>query len=461
MILNKKRFSFAKCYFAALLVILLLQVLFCLSPSHQQKIEPVFLWPMAIALLSLALCQFYREGRLLWDLFPALGIVVWMYLSRALNGDPYLQLDLHFMLAVLLGFGVFYSAPFLPKRMALPRYFGILAKAMVCLLSAISCVALYCTFTGTSIGSPFADLQLSALQGRLFFFSMHPNEFACCLSIGFFFAICSSMDAKRLWAKLLWGLMALCLWLCVSATVTRTVMISISIGMGMLAFVLVLHALRKRGSLCKIGIATLSLLCAAVLCFGLFSFATSDLFIKSTAGAQDASTQAQADDTLEPADRKTLLEQRSLVKDMGTFTGRKAIWQAGLQELKARPITLLIGMTDAAVARIPNKYTERNAYHMHNAWLETLLLAGIPGLALYLCLMLRIAYCCIKLFFSEGAPLSQRALAIVPAILMINALMEIYPSYSGKLMDLLFFLVSGVVVILASPKSAAENEVSS
>ncbi|MEG0493405.1 MAG: O-antigen ligase family protein [Clostridia bacterium] len=465
MISEKEQNSFAKRNLIALLMILLIQVLFAMSPSHQQKIEPVLLWPVAIALLLFAIYYFRHTGGLPKGMLPALCMVAWMYATRALNGDPYLQLDLHFMLAVLLGFGVFYPAFQLFRGASLSRCFGFFAKIVVCLLTMISCVALYCTFTSTVIKSPFAELELSALIGRLYLFSMHPNEVACTLSIGLFLAVYVILDSKHLWAKLLWMLSALCLWLCVATTVTRTVMITISAGMGMLAFLLTFEALRKRRMLLKVAVSTFSLLCAAVLCFGLFNVATNNLFtapMMAAPQAQTAMPQAQAEQqqpSVQPQEeqaeivKQPLLEQRNLMEDMSTFTGRKEIWQAGLQAIKERPKTLLIGMTDAQVARVPIKYTGREVYHMHNAWMETLLLVGIPGLLLYFCFMLRIGLCSVKLFFKQKAPISQRALAIIPAILMVNGLMEIYPSYSGKMMDLLFFLVAGAVVAMANAKN--------
>ncbi|MEF9879959.1 MAG: O-antigen ligase family protein [Clostridia bacterium] len=464
--IEKEQNTFAKRYLVVLLFILLLQVLFTMSPSHQQNIEPVLLWPAAIALLSFAIYHFHHAQGLPKGMLPALCMVVWMYATRMLNGDPYLQLDLHFMLAVLLGFGVFYPAFQLFRGASLLKWFGLFAKIVVCLLSMISCLALYCTFTSTAIKSPFAELELSALAGRLYVFSMHPNEVACTLSIGFFLAIYTMLDAKQLWAKVLWAFSALCLWLCVATTVTRTVMITISAGMGMLAFLLVFQALAKRRVLLKTAISTLSMLCAAAICFGLFSLATNRLFTAPLAAAltheqaevlqvqpEQPQTQAQPQEEQAEGNKQPLLEKRNLMEDMSTFTGRKQIWQAGLQALQERPVTLLIGMTDAQVARVPIEYANRDVYHMHNAWMETLLLVGIPGLLLYFCFMLRIGVCSVKLFFKQKAPISQRSLSIIPAILMVNGMMEIYPSYSGKMMDLLFFLVAGAVVAMASAKN--------
>ena len=69
---------------------------------------------------------------------------------------------------------------------------------------------------------------------------------------------------------------------------------------------------------------------------------------------------------------------------------------------------------------------------MHNVLIEMLLLTGIPGLTLYLCLILMVLKGAFQLFFAADTPIYLKFLAVIPPLLMVNGFTEIYPTLSGN-----------------------------
>lgn len=435
--MQRKRASFAMGYLAAQTAILLLAFFFCASPIHQQKIEPVFLWPAAIALMCLLWYRCCDERPFPWDFFCLTAYVGWVYATCVFNGDPYLEVNRHFMLAVLLGFGAAYPTFRLFDAKDRQRWFNRFAAVTVALTAALGAVCLYCCVKGIQLHVPFCDDVLGLKYGRLYAFTLYPTEAACLFMLVCLLAVYLLTAVTGLWRKLLVGACAACLAFCVSLTVSRTAMICLCVGLGMLAFLLIFRALSKRGWLPRVA--------ASVLALGLVAYGGFSAMLAMTTAL---SGEPAVTDLPVPAVAGVQLQRRSLDYDMGSFTGRTDLWQAGIQAIKERPVTLLVGMSDAQVGLIPQRSLGRDTYHMHSVWMETLLLTGVPGLLLYLFMAVMLVCASVRLFFARGVPFSWNVLAILPPVAMINGLMEIYPSYSGKPMDLLFFLTAGAVMAM-------------
>lgn len=433
--MQRKRDSFAAWYMTAQMFILLLAFFFCVSPLHEQKIAPVFMWPAAIALLCLMWYRQRERGALPRDFFILAVFVGWVYGTCVLNKDPYLEINQHYMLAVLLGFGAAYPAFRLFEPGDRQRWVNRFAFLAVTVTTLFALVCLYCSLKGIQLHVPFCDDVLGLKYGRLYVFTLYPTEAGCLFMLGCLLAVYLTTASVRLWQRLLWGFCALCQTLCVAFTVSRTAMICVCVGFGMLAFLLVYRGLKKRKQLPRIAAAAL-----ALMVVGYGGFRAMLTMTEVLAQTPTVETQPNAPPS------GAMLQTRSMEYDMGSFTGRTDLWREAIQVVRERPATLLIGMSDAQVSQIPQRRLGRDTYHLHSVWFETLLLTGLPGLLLYLFMAAALAIACIRLFFAKSAPLSLNVLAILPAAAMMNALMEIYPSYSGKPMDLIFFLTAGAVV---------------
>ena len=484
--LKRLKVSFHSVYILFMTGVMLLQMFFWSSPAHQQKISAVYLWPAAIVMLVLLLRR--MRGKLPAGMPVMLGMVAWVFVTCIVNGDPYLTFNHQFMLGTLLSFGLCYPTFLLVEREKRTQWMMVFGGAVVGALVLLSWAGIYVALLNTAIVSPFSGEAIRINENRLYAFSMHPNEIACLLVSGLFLSVSFVYAAKRRWSKACGIVCAVSCYLAVALTVSRTAAIIVSVGLGMLVFLLVIGALRDKKQLLCIACGGGAAILTAALLFFSFSGVVSlvagvaewigevrqapnavsievapVIASASAEGLEDTrrSEEGNKSGVLEGGAMPTASsravasaqanaavgpQQRDIMKDLSTFTNRTEIWGAGIQTLKDRPLTLLTGMLDSQVARIPRNMLGRTEYHMHNAWLEIILLTGIPGLALYLCFVIRLLRSAIRLFFAKAAPFYQRVLAILPAVLLINGLMEIYPAIAGKPMDMLFYAVSGAVI---------------
>ncbi len=168
-------------------------------------------------------------------------------------------------------------------------------------------------------------------------------------------------------------------------------------------------------------------------------------------GISEASAET-VDTTSDPStdDPELNLVSRDITADLSTFTARDELWFGGLSYLKDRPITLLIGQLDSVVARLPQQLLGRSEFHFHSVFIETLVLTGIPGFALYVGFLIFVIIASFRLIFGKGVSMAKRFLAFVPLILLLNMLVEIYPSYQSGSANMMYFLLCGAVVAFSS-----------
>lgn len=441
--MEKRRLRQSDLYILLFMAVLALRLFFWFSPSHADKMSMTYLWPLAVSMIVFALCLKPSErGR---GAIAAVLLSVWFWLTCVLNGDAYLEVNGRFLLGVTLTFGVSYPVFLVTGKSTRGGWFRALSAFYVVLMTGMALLGLYATAAATSIRTPFSDLAIGVRDSRLYYFQYHPNEAASALSIALFLALYLAMGAKRAVSRVAAWLAAAALYAAVSLTVSRTVMITVSLALGAWVF---LTAMRALGLKKRVVRAAVSLALAALVAAAAFlGFSPVMRGVANWPGGLAENASAEATAPVQPAPAKGQApRERDITRDFSTFTGRTEIWKAGFQYIAERPVTLLTGELDSEVARIPVRLLGRDVYHLHNAWLELLVLTGLPGLLLYLCLALGILRGSLWLLAAPGVPLCRRFLAFVPPLLMVNGLMEIYPCLSGNVMDMMFMAVSGAVV---------------
>lgn len=465
-------------FYLFLLGVLCLQILFWMSPEHETKLRVAYIWPLAVAAMLYVIYTGYAHSNKHWLLGPLISF--WLLLTCAWNGDPYLLYNQKFILGIFLGFGCFLPAFMLAtekQRTLGLKVFGIIT---VLLATILSCAGLYVTLFGHAIQSPFSNTAITIADHRLYVFQLHPNEIGCIFAGALFWALYLAADSNRMWLKILLIAACLPLYAGIALTVSWTSKLAVGAGLGLVCMLWTQHRFQKKVLPLRIAIHVFSLMVAtaiAVLGFsGVVSLtgrAAERLWTKDTTGksfptliisanAKQETTIASTNTSPPQQDTKSTQpvtpKERDVLKNLSTFTGRTEIWQSGFDSIRRRPATLLLGMTDGQVARVPLATLNREIYHMHNAWIEMLLLGGLPGLLLYLLFTILLVNRCIFLYFKKDAKMSHRLLAIAPAILLIHALMETYPSFAGTSMDFIFFLLSGAVISYVPPKINSHKE---
>ncbi|MCL1855492.1 MAG: O-antigen ligase family protein, partial [Clostridia bacterium] len=339
------------------------QLFFLVSPTHAQPVSAAYLWPAAVALLALILYRNRTPRPVGMSILLALS--AWTYGTCLLNGDYYLIYHIGFMLGVVLAFGVCYPLFLLMDDNQRALWLRRFAHAVVCSLALTAWLGVYAAVTGTPIVTPLSNegLGLYTWERRLYLFGQHPNSNACIFSVALFLTL-FLMARARSWKKILYAPACIGLYAAIALTLSRTVMITVGIGFAMLTLLLIVrHAAVLKPAL-RIGAyiaAPLAVAVAVFLCFspvyrGILSVSDS----MSDAGTGLASAEvknSQAAAALpkpEPVQQSSgeILE-RTFSNDIGTLRGRTDIWKIGIDQIKQRPITLLIGMLDSKVARLP------------------------------------------------------------------------------------------------------------
>ncbi len=454
-------------YVVFVIALLLTRLVFWVMPNYQSRVGLIYLWPAAITAFTFLAFAAY-EGRIR-GVWVSSALTLWLLVVNIINGDYGFEYNLTFCLGVLISIGVGFPLFFLIQPTWHRRVLWLVGGLYVAAMLLVALFSLYAALNDILIASPFTEYLLGIQTGRLYVFNTHPNEVAAAFNIAFQLCLLFTLLTKHRWIKALFFLGAAVFYAIISTTISRTSMIIVSLSGGFYLFIQ-LSQLRwfkhRLLSFVTRGIAGLALTVLLFFCFAPVMSAidsyhptqaktmVTSALADDTADAQNDSVQNVSVVTTEPATSD--LETRSLLRDLPTFTGRTDIWGAAIDYIRLRPITLLIGQTDAQVARVPHKMLGWDVYHQHNVWVEILLLGGLPGLLLYAILIVKVLVSDFQLLAVPGTNEKwQRYLAGITLLMMLNGFTEIYPSWSGNIMDLMFFILLGAAVNVATARKEA------
>ena len=447
-------------YLLFIAAVLVMRVFFWFSPSHAEKINIIYLWPMAITAVTLVMVK--RRAQLNWRYALPVAMAVWLWVSCIVNGDAYLLYNRTFMLGVVLSFLCFFLViPTLPAEKR-EQGFRALAALYCLLMLAMAALGLFVAITGQSIRTPLSDESIRISINRLFFLHYHPNEAGSAFVVALYLILYLFASWRGVLPRMLLALAGTVVALAIALTGSRTSVLLSAVGVGVLIF-WAMYSLRFRKhpwlrwpiGLAAMGVATVGLYLALSFSVGLVASLAQPAnapspseTVQATAAPAATGGQPAAEPTTAPQNVVHMDDSRVQLQDIGTFNMRVEIWQTGLDYLKAHPNAYLFGVPDNIVARIPHA-AGREEMHMHNAFLEMLLLGGIPGIAMYIAYLLLLAVSGIRLAFRKTSGLATRFLALLPLMIAINGMTEIYPLFSGNVMDMMYFAIGGAVLSLA------------
>ena len=422
------------------LLLLCVSLVMMAMPERERLLVYAVLWPLAMAtMLLIALSVPKRTTPVVWI---GLAMVVWSFVCNVLNGDTYLQFNLRYVYGIALAFGLGLCLfPVLSEKWEkwLP-VFLLLFALYVFAIAAISC---YACFRDRLIQLPFAEGTIGITSYRLYAFNKHPNEIGCMLVMGLLCWMVLALRSTR-WYWIIACLLAI-LPICfaISLSVSRTTITLAALALGGFCMVV----LTKKHTLVRwiAGLAAMGVIFAGSLWVMMTGIPQMLPKAVNTVPVEQQIADTAVVET-QVTHNDNHIWQRSYTDGIGTFSMRTDIWRAGLQYLKDRPVTLLVGSTDGAVARIPGQMLGRPEYHMHNAWLEVLLQAGIPGLLMMAAVFLRMYFASARLFFSKQNPGWLRVLAAAPVLMSACTLMETYPAVSANVYDMMMMLLCGAVI---------------
>ena len=162
--------------------------------------------------------------------------------------------------------------------------------------------------------------------------------------------------------------------------------------------------------------------------------------------AQSASG-SSSDEAEELTDREknqilgTVNGQGSFSNDMGTFNGRTRIWRYTLEGMMKEPSMFLWGTDDSGQFGW--------ADHTHNAWIETLVHMGIPGLLLSLVFTVQAVWSAICLLWYPQVSLEKKIISMLALGCLVSGVLEpflFFTQDTWHFLDIMFFLCLGYMV---------------
>lgn len=296
----------------------------------------------------------------------------------------------------------------------------------------------------------------------------HPNIAANIVMMGIAFLLFQIVQARKTWFKVLCVITTVVLFYFMALTNCRTVIIMTScIIAGLLFLRIYSNSNWKRfviGAIVAVAVIALlfttaqfifqrnedRLIAKYTLDLTEHSFADSIVSDDNPGNSSSSSAEKAAviinQETGEVTFSSTA-PQGSFLEDLSSLNGRSVVWKACLQAVREHPKVLLIG-TDLSDPLI-SAYMHWSPGHAHNAWMETLICLGLPGL------LIALAFTAIAVrhiwltFWSKSAPLGHKVIAMLVLCLMGTSITEPYLFFSDYYYhhtDFMFFLCLGYLV---------------
>lgn len=358
----------------------------------------------------------------------ALLYPLWYMASRILLKELYLDNSFYPFCSMILVYGM--AFPFARLVNDSKTKTGLLVVAVLfgSVYGALSWVGVYAAVSKHTITLPWLGTELAMNNERRLIMSTHPNVVACIFFSAFVLLMWIALSDHRRWTKPLYLIAMLGIYFAIALTDSRTVMIQLSAAMAFLAM-FACQKLPIRGKPVRL---VLSIAVAAAVLMGVFLS-----FDAAAVGLTEMSILRSA-----KAEAEVFVANRAA--DFRTLTGRTTIYESVFQLLSDHKDVLLRGLKENEYVAVQNQYDI--PVNTHNAWLQTLLMTGIPGLLIALWFTFRAiqlawisAFCC-----QTGVRVADRFLLVAPAVMMINGITESYVFTELKpYYNLIFFMLLG------------------
>lgn len=447
---------------AAMATALLLFYMVC--PVAPQRWNDLYSSYGKTLIIAMAAIYFYKcRFRGCIELKLVIVYTVWLFVSRLLNTDYYLQNELDLVISRLLCCVIF------PVGMLLER----------------------------SEREKLLDFVI-AIVGAFYFITALLGLFACIFGVYFYippenvvfgidntfmynaYAYMVAWESNRtiaaVWFYLSWCMMAyeffhcknklwripICIaWfvfhLALAFSFCRSLMLAVCGNVVMLIILLGMEKLKSRKLRTRIALIALAAVLALPITYKSFEVLRSGSAL--IYNSLDTDIERTADEFMSQSfrdmtqDGQNFEDQRDLKTSISNISNRGEIYKSILPTFRDDPMRLLIGKYSDKIMDIPNQYQSYPYFHMHNFLLQTLMLTGVPGFLLVLAFTLMLVLRMLYYFFSghSAANLASKVLTLPLAGIFVYGMFETIlftQSADNRALtdfrELCFFLLAGI-----------------
>ena len=456
--------------------------LFCVimvRPPIRYRWETMFsLYGQVLVLGIIALFLFYRGLRNRAEVNILFAYAAWLLITRWLNGDFFVWYDASILVSRLLC-PVVLAVGLMMDAQGRRRFLNLLFAAIGIYFSVIAFFSLAACLTGSVIrlsNEAVFGLETYGQPGHINYIECcgaHRNIVACWFYIAlnamlYLFFSCRN----KLW-RIPTGFAIVLFYIGITLCFCRSICIATAGSAALLAILLAFRHLPLKRLWQKAGVIVL---CAALviplfyksydLTAGMMS-RVSSVIISSTSSSTDSSpdTASPHSSLSEPSasDAKVgavtaqgmdFSDPRDVLTNT-TLTGRTDIWKAGFSALQADPIRLLRGSLQEEIVSYVRTFLPWDFGHMHNSYLEVLMLTGVIGLFLVVVFSLLLLVRMLHLFFTDDAKarFADKLLVIPLAGMFVYSTVEVTffvylqeAPLSTEVREMFFFLTAGMVL---------------
>lgn len=451
-----------------------------------------------VAIAALSAIYFYKKGLSgPWEVKLFIAYVAWVLITRWLNRDFYLLVDFKFVMMVMMSFLFFAVGTVLNSRQR-EILLDVLSIVYGGFFVIMSVLALFMTVTNTYIHLPPENVWITIVpttkwMNTLNLLSCPPAIGAGRVFIAWSLLIYQYIKRNNLLVKAALLASIIILHLTMPLLHCRSIQIILSMSYGMLALLFAIKLFKEKTNCFKaivLPIITVVILATCFLSFNWSNIIVSKIYAFSAPRfetfydgmenkvnpdyfgivfspeelAEHNTSSAKADFSYEHlrtfvstksshptqlSNKGNMVDPRNVFKNI-TLTGRTSIWQSGIIALKENPVVAFRGELTNRYMNHVNEILKNlfnfssDMSHMHNMYMQVLMITGIPGLLLILFWTILMVKNMLIVYFSKYWRDEVKALTLPLAGIFVYNLAEVVIFCKIDMIGICFFMLAGV-----------------
>ena len=430
------------------------------APEHWSSLYSVYGRCAIIAMIALYFWKCGLRGTI--EVKLVIWYAVWLFVTRLLNTDYYLENEFDLVLKTFLCAAVLSTGLVLDSAQR-RRFFDIVIAIVGAFYFIVAILAIVACFLGIYFYIPPEHIPFGIETDYLyaaFYFIAPFGTNRTVSAVWFYIAGCLMVYEFLNCRRKLWRIPIVLAWLvfyiAVALAFCRTIKLAMCVNAAMLVVLGGMKLIKLKNA--RLKALLIAVLAAASMPLVYKSF---DLTVSATQVAYDwldPDIERTSDEYMmsfytENTDGQTFGDTRDLKKSVSNMSNRGNIFASIIPTIKEDPMLLLIGKYSHQIMNIPHKYQNYPYFHMHNYLVQTLMLTGVVGLLLVLAFSVMLVVKMIRLFFSKLPEVTAavKTLTLPLSGIFIYGMMEtvIFTNCADDraptdFRELAFFLIAGI-----------------